>query len=514
MKKKNYLTSALLVGGLLAGSLTAGATVRTVKLNTSKPVGTEITLQVNRTYAGVTVDWGDGQVETYKAESGEVIQITGTVKGSFITISGNEAWDMLACPNCGVEIIDLTNAKDMRSLFLQNNDLMTVPLQGMTKLVDFDASNNKLNKIEFTQSSYPEKDLLSIENFNVANNQLSGAFVIRANTLRSLDVSNNEFTAVYTSSNSSLDYLDVSHNQLKTLSLAGNPKLSTLICNDNALTNIIWPAGITTMQQLICDNNSLSTTFNLANCSSLSDVSIANNKISSIYLPGSSKTNSLNVSNNQLGLGALPLRAVRPTQLSFNPQAPVDISGYANVKKKDGVPYMPVVEWAKRRENGIDLTELRNIGVTSTSTGTTEGVVTWYAIENGEEKELVPGRTSAAMNDYFAQGAKYNFFTPHAKVFARIVANSVYKDDNISINTSVIAVGEDMTTGIGQVVNENGTLQIATSRGSLTLQSEHAISVTVRALNGKTVWAGTVNGVETISLQSGVYIVNGQKVVL
>ena len=83
MKKKNYLTSALLVGGLLAGSLTAGATVRTVKLNTSKPVGTEITLQVNRTYAGVTVDWGDGQVETYKAESGEVIQITGTVKGSF-----------------------------------------------------------------------------------------------------------------------------------------------------------------------------------------------------------------------------------------------------------------------------------------------------------------------------------------------------------------------------------------------------------------------------------------------
>jgi len=39
MKKKNYLTSALLVGGLLAGSLTAGATVRTVKLNTSKPVG-------------------------------------------------------------------------------------------------------------------------------------------------------------------------------------------------------------------------------------------------------------------------------------------------------------------------------------------------------------------------------------------------------------------------------------------------------------------------------------------
>ena len=118
------------------------------------------------------------------------------------------------------------------------------------------------------------------------------------------------------------------------------------------------------------------------------------------------------------------------------------------------------------------------------------------------------------MNDYFAQGAKYNFFTPHAKVFARIVANSVYKDDNISINTSVIAVGEDMTTGIGQVVNENGTLQIATSRGSLTLQSERAISVTVRALNGKTVWAGTVNGVETISLQSGVYIVNGQKVVL
>ena len=514
MKKTSYLTSALLVGGLLAGSLTAGASVRSVKLNTSKPVGSEISFQVNRTYAGVTVDWGDGQVETYKGTEGDVIEVKGTVKGRFITISGNEAWDMLSCPNCDIEIIYLSNAKGLRSLYLQNNNLVTIPLTGMTKLVDFDCSNNKLAAIEFTEKNYPEKDLLSIENFNVSNNHLSGTFVIRANSLRSLDVSNNQLTAVYTSSNPSLDYLDVSHNEISTLSLAGNSKLSTLICNDNSMRNIVWPAGITTMQQLICDNNSLSTTFNLANCADLSDVSIANNQIKSIYLPGNAKPNSLNVSNNQLGLGALPLRAARPVQLSFNPQAPIDISGYANVLKKDGVPYMPIATWASRRENGIDITALRNIGVTATSTGTTEGTVAWYAIDNGEEKELTAGRTSAAMNDYFAQGAKYTFFTPHAKVFARITANTVYKDDNISIETTGIAVGEDMTTGIGQVSNENGTLQVITSRGSLTLQSDRAVSVTVRALNGKTVWAGQVNGTETISLQAGVYLVNGQKVVL
>lgn len=514
MKKKNYLTSALLVGGLLAGSLTAGASVRTVKLNTSKPVGTEITLQVNRTYAGVTVDWGDGQVQSYKATEGDVLEIKGTVKGSFITISGNDAWDMLSCANCGVEIIDLSNAKELRSLYLQNNNLVTVPLKGMSKLVDFDASNNTLANLEFTQSNYPEKDLTSIENFNVSNNHLSGSFVIRANTLRSLNVSNNELTAVYTSSNPSLDFLDVSNNKLTALSLAGNTKLSTIICNDNNLTNIVWPAGITTVQQLICDNNALSSTINLANCSNLSDVSVANNAIKTIYLPGATKANSLNVSNNQLGLGALPLRAARPIQLSFNPQAPIDISGYENVMKKDGVPYMPIATWSTRRENGIDLTGLRNIGVTASSTGTSEGTVTWYAVEDGQEKELTAGRTSAAMNDYFAQGAKYTFFTAHPKVFARITASTVYKDDNISVETTAIAVGEEMTTGIGQVVNENGTLQIATSRGTLTLQSDHAIGVTVRALNGKTVWAGQVNGTETISLQAGVYIVNGQKVVL
>lgn len=514
MKKKSYLTSALLAGALLVGGLNAEASVRSVRLNTSKPVGSEITLQVNRTYAGVTVDWGDGNPVSYKATEGDLLEITGTVKGSFITISGNEAWTMLSAANCGVEIIDLSNGKELRSLYLQNNNLVTIPLKGMTKLVDFDASNNVLANLEFTTSSKPENDLQSIENFNVSNNHLSGSFVIRAASMRSLNVSNNELSTLYVSSNTNLDYLDCSNNKLSAISLAGNPKLTTFICNDNNLTNIVWPAGISTIQQLIADNNALASAFNLASCSNLSDVSLSNNKIKTLYLPSNAKTNSLNVSNNQLGFGALPLRAARPSQLSFNPQAPIDISGYENVQTKDGVPYMPLTTWADRRSNGIDLTALRNIGVTSTSTGSTEGVVTWYAETEDGETELVAGRTSSAMNDYFAQGAKYTFFTAHPKVYARITANTVYKDDNISIETTRIAVGEDMVTGIGQVVNENGSLQIAASRGSLTLQSDRAIAVTVRALNGKTVWAGTVSGVQTISLQAGIYLVNGQKVVL
>ena len=113
MNKNSYLASVLLAGSLFFGSLSVQAQDRTIKLTTQKPAGEAVTLLVNYTYKGVTVDWGDGQPVVYNTGKEPIREITGTVKGSTITITGDGNWNMLSCADCGLTDIDLTDRKSV-----------------------------------------------------------------------------------------------------------------------------------------------------------------------------------------------------------------------------------------------------------------------------------------------------------------------------------------------------------------------------------------------------------------
>lgn len=516
MKKMSYLSSALLAGMFLFGSLATQAQERTVTFMTTKTVGSEIAFTVNRTSGGVTVDWGDGNAQTYKAATGaEANEISGTVKGRTITVKGDDAWTTLIAPACGIDIIDISAAKGIQTLYLQNNELATINLKGQEALTDLNLANNGLSSIEYTLAAKPENDIKNIETINLSNNNLSGQFVVRVSTLRDIDISNNNFSAVYVSSNLSLDYLNIAHNNVKALSLARNTALTTLVCNDNALTTLTLPTGITTLRQIICDNNSIASALKLDACTSLTDVSVSNNAISTLYMPTSKKAYTLNVANNKLTFGVLPKNTLKPNHLAFTPQAPVDISGYTNVLTKDGVPYVALATWATRRDALLDVGDLRNIAVTTSSTGTLEGAITWYAIEeNGDTTELVQGKSEAASNDFFVTSGKYSFFKSHAKAFARIVGNKSYKNDNIAIQTTNIAIGEDVVSAIGRVSTDASGLTVTATAGTLTLSATAPTAAKVVATDGRTVWSGTVSGTTSLSFPAGLYIVNGHKVVL
>lgn len=516
MNKKSYLTSALLVGGLLIGGLTAQAQNRTVKLTTSKAAGSEITLLVNRTYSGVTVDWGDGEAQTYNTGDDAIREITGTVKGSTITITGTSTWKMLSCAGCGITDIDLSGAQELQSLYCQDNELTAIDLRGMSQLTDLNCANNQLTSITYTNTTYPERDLAAMENINLSNNQLSGTFVVRTSTMHSIDISNNNFTTLYTSSNPNLDVLKCSNNQLKgRLQLNSNTALTTLMCNDNAFTEISLPSNASNLRQVLCDNNQIASTLNLQACSELSDVSCTNNLLTTLYLPTNKKTSSLNLSNNKLTFGALPRRNQRPAYLAFMPQEPVDISGLENMLSKDGVPYVELATWSTRRENQIDMSNYRTIAASSSSAGTAECDITWYR-ENadGTIEELLAGRQSSAPNDYFAQGVKYTFFTAQPKAFGRIKGTSVYKNDDFYIETTRFAIGEGSVTGIGTITGQADGLQLEAARGTLTMSSAAPVAISIYAADGKQVWSGSVSATVTLNLPSGIYIVNGSKVAL
>lgn len=515
--KNNCFPSFLLAGGLLIGAMSAQAQDRVVKLTTGKAVGESITLQVNHTYTGVTVDWGDGNAVAYNTGNDAIREITGEVKGSQIVITGDKRWNMLNCSGCGLTDIDLSGATELTSLFLSNNALTTLNVQGMTALTDLDASNNQLTSIVYTVANQPENDLAAIENINLSNNQLTGTFNIRTAVLRTIDVSNNQFTRVRVTSNPELDYLNFANNKANaTLSIPTGSPITTLVCNNNSLPSITL-SGVTNLQQLVIDNNNISSTFDLADCANLSDVSLANNKISTLYLPNT-KLSSLNIAGNKLTLGALPLKANAPAggRIAFMPQDYFDISGAENMLKEGGVPYVPVVTYDERTTNMLDLSAYRYIGATAESDGSLDAAASVYKIDaQGNYIELTKAASASQPNDYFVSSGKFSFFTPQPKVVVRFTSNKAYKDLGFYVETSPFAVGVEQITGIDDVASDNA--EIVPGVGQITVTTHSESVVQISNILGQTMYMKVVNGTETISLPQGIYVVrienvNGQEV--
>ena len=80
----------------------------------------------------------------------------------------------------------------------------------------------------------------------------------------------------------------------------------------------------------------------------------------------------------------------------------------------------------------------------------------------------------------------------------------------------VVESADDVISGINDVVNtaEGKSLGVSAANGALTLTSASAQPVQVFSTEGRLVWKGIVEGTQTVQLGTGVYIVNGKKVIL
>ena len=515
MNKNSYLASVLLAGSLFFGSLSVQAQDRTIKLTTQKPAGEAVTLLVNYTYKGVTVDWGDGQPVVYNTGKEPIREITGTVKGSTITITGDGNWNMLSCADCGLTDIDLTGARDFASLYCQNNQLTTLDIKGMKELTDLDCSNNQIARFSFSGAT-ATSEIPKLENLNISNNQFTGTFNYPLPSLKTLNISNNQFTGALLTSNTGLVSLQCEGNKLGGLAVDKAPNLTALVCSNNNIANLLLSKTATEIRQLVADNNRISVTLDLSAYSNLADLSVSNNVITKLYLP-ENKLRSLNLSNNKLTFNVLPVYAYRPKYLTFMPQEKLDISKFENVKTVNGQPTMTVVTWENRGKNTLELSPYIKIAVKPNGTGgTNDGIIEWFELtEDNKEIPLVKYVNSTQTpNDYFVNSNKFNFFTPHERVFARIRPNNIYGDTDHFIETTCIAIMADPTTGIGNIAGTDNGLSISSTRGNLTMSAPSAMAVRVISADGKTVWNGTVSSAVTITLPGGIYIVNGKKVVL
>lgn len=417
----------LLAAGLLwVPTINTDAGVQTAILTTSRATGESVTLQLT-SLSPVTVDWGDGNAQTYTGS-----EVTGTVKGTTITITGDEYWTGLDCSGADLTALQLTNAPELISLNCSGNNLASLSLGAQKKLKDLDCSGNRLSALQLSSNT-------EIEALNCSDNSIRMLTLTKLTSLRSFDCSNNQISSLGLSSNTALTDLWCSNNNLTRLVLNRDTLLKSLVCSNNDITEINV-SGVKTIVDLWADNNNL-TSLDLSGTTGLQTLSCDSNQLSKVTF-GSVTTSRpvyyLSYRANNLSLSSF-LVPNTVTNYFYQPQDTIRLD-FNQVNMGEFVSLTSYVENAY---------------------GTKVGVVTLYDGTTG--KALKGGL--ATSNDYFFNKStgKLKVHKAFSKVYATITA-AAYPD--ITFVTSAFAsvdptgirniTDNDETTGDGIIYNLKG----------------------------------------------------------
>ncbi len=497
MKRKNFLIATMLGVGLLSSLSSAAQQV--VTMTTDKAVGSAMTLVVNRSVQDLTVDWGDGNPVAFPNGMGDFQELQGEKKGDLIKISAKDKLQTLICADQELKTLDVSGAKSLVTLSCQNNNLTTLDLTGMVELVDLNCANNK-----FTEFSLP-KELIKLENLNIANNKLNnmgqtseGIFVLsRCSNLQVLDISNNEFEKLFVTTNGNLKSLNFINNKISSIDLSPAVEASVLLASDNALETMKVNAtnGLPEMKHLFVDNNKLAS-LDLSKSVALKTLSATSNLLSNLVLP-EVKMDVLYLGGNKLHFMCFPKSANIPTTYVVAPQT-LDISD--RLIKDHGKYYA-------RTNSALDLADLRKDADENNLT------INWFSVDAaGNETALVRYNSSTKEGDFKALSGKFTFLKNFDEIYCKMSSDAY---PGMEIESMRFGVSDSETLSIGDVFADNTSgVKVSVSNGALCLQSASPVAAKVFSVGGKLVWGGLVDGNVELNLPTGVYIVDGNKVVL
>lgn len=410
-----------------------------------------MTLIVNNTSAGVSVDWGDGTPVAYPKSDEAVCVIDGVVKGANVVLTGGEKLNTLICENNELTGLDVSEAPGLQSLYCQQNQLTALNLNALTGLKDLDASNNQITSLVGDAT----KVFGTVENLNVANNgmvTIAGSRYPRSiggANLQHLNIANNGFTSIYTSNNANLETLVCSNLGLRNkLQVNSNSHLGTLVCSGNALTGIQPPTGgFVELQQIVCDDNQI-TSLDLSGSEKLLDISVSNNGMTDFTYP-SQKLQSMNCGGNGLTFRSLPIAKNMPDAalFSYTPQADVDIVNlpvFVESTTYPGQYYVPVCPSYTDRTKTQYIVDMTSYRYDGSNLAKVELVP--VSVETGEDVPLVKASATDKEQDYtVTSSCKFTFLKPFSKL-AFLMTHPSYPD--LVLRTMPFVVGEDGVVGI------------------------------------------------------------------
>ena len=472
----------LLSATALFAILNASAEEQTVVLTTSQPEGQTITLLVNATRAGVTVDWGDGTPQAYTSTTnGGVLEISGTLKAANVTVKAAKGWKMLAATDAGLTAVDLSKATELRSLYLQNNALTSVNVANMPELRDLNLANNQLTAVTLNSSKNP-----LIETLDLSNNPIAAtSFIYGQANLRYLNLSGMDYTSLTLTKDVNLDALLVANNALKTLTLTATKDISLIDVRGNKLEKMTMPTdGLPQLQQLLADDNYLED-LDISASTDINTLTVARNEISKVTLPSKSKLQVYDCSENALTFSSLPRKTYVPSvYFDYSDQAPFDISALGLTEGSWGSKYLP---WLKMNPDYSSRGDAQyQLDMSAHVAGSGSSSVQFEIVSVTPEGEKVLEKASATNKtlDYSFVSGKITVLKEFPNLYIRMT-DSGYPD--LTVATTHFAVIDPTADGIEEV----------------TVDDNSADDTTVYDLQGR----------RTQSTAKGIYIVGSKKVI-
>jgi surface protein len=212
--------------------------------------------------ANTTINSTDDGEITY----GEAEAYTGMIDVDQLLIAdltGIETFVNITSLDCGqnsLASINISNNTELKTLWIDNNDLTSVDISNLTKLSDFRCGNNAITTLELSNNT--EITVLIVGGNELSEidvsalTKLSTQFSCDSNNLTSLDVSNNPL----------LKRLFIQNNQITELNLSNNPSLNDVYLVNNQLTSLNMRSG----------GNTNVTSFNVTGNNNLECVSVDN----------------------------------------------------------------------------------------------------------------------------------------------------------------------------------------------------------------------------------------------
>ena len=441
MKKLFLTVSALCL------AVTAMAEAQKLTMTTSKAVGTELTFLVNATRSGVTVDWGDGAVQTYTAEKNSgVLEVKGTVKGGTIVLTAPKYLTLFAAENAGLTSVDLSEASELVSLYLQHNDIETLNVANMAVLRDLKVCDNQLQSITLNASKNP-----LLENIDLSDNPMTAtSFNYSTSNLRYLNLGGLNYSSVSLTKAANLDALIMPQNKVKTLTLTAMGKVSLIDVRGNEISTVKYPStGLPELQQLCMDDNEVKT-LDVSASEKLNTLTLARNGASQVVLPTKSTLQVYDCSENSLTFSSLPRKSYKPSvYLAYSPQNPHDISGYGlNEPFPGGLPWLTMnPDYASRGDAQYQLDMSDHVGGSGSSS------VVFELVSVGKDGEQVLEKASATNKtlDYSNVSGKITVLKPYMDLYLRLT-DAGYPD--LTVTTTHFSV-IDPTSGIQQIETDD-----------------------------------------------------------
>ena len=472
--KKTLLT---LISVMSLG-LIAEAGEQTVKLTTSK-VGTPITLLVNASRAGVSVDWGTGTPQQYTTAENGIITVTGTPTTGDVTLTSTKGLTTLIAEDCGLTAIDLSDASELLSLYLPHNELTSIDLEPVSALTDLNLADNKITGL----STLVSTKLPYLQTIDISNNELTAtSFSYNTENLTYLNISGNNYRTLTINKATALDALKAHNNQLANINVSYHQKLSLLAANDNTLSRYTIPDTLECLQQVALDRTGVKDVDFSQNIN-LTTLTISGCGATNVQLPTKKSLQVYDCSNNALSFSAFPRKNRQPTvYFAYDNQADLDISGMTGFNKGSwGSDYLP---WVKmnpayssrgQAEYQLDFSDFTSGSAASSV------VFAFYSVNDAGEATVLEKAAAAQPNkDYSWVSGKATFLHEYKKVYAEMT-DAGYPE--LTIHSTCFAVIDPTAEGIE--------------------------TVTDTPLTGKTY---DLQGRQVEKLQRGIYIHNGQKI--